>query len=152
MTPEDLQTIPIPEDLFRYEPPLITVKDPAPSSPVSLTSPSKARGPGVRARGRGRRAVPDAPRPVLVSEAGEPQHIGNGVPCRFLNKRGGCARGAQCAFSHVARTRRTALEEELAKKNFGQSEEPLNFYRYLMGHTEIECMRAELAAARRAAS
>jgi len=115
MTPEDLQTIPIPEDLFAYEPPPTVVKDSAPSSPaLSL----RGRGQGVRARGRGAPTTP-----VSVPDADESGHVGNGVPCRFLNKRGGCARGAQCTFSHVAITpkaRRTALEEELAKKTLGE--------------------------------
>jgi hypothetical protein len=118
MTPEDLQTIPIPEDLFAYEPPPTVVKDSAPSSPaLSL----RGRGQGVRARGRGRGAAPTTP--VSVPDADESGHVGNSVPCRFLNKRGGCARGAQCTFSHVAitpRARRTALEEELAKKTLGE--------------------------------
>jgi len=134
MTPEDLQTIPIPEDLFRYEPPVTAVKDSATSSPA-LNAPSpRARG---RAQWHRRGPTLDVSGPVSAPEAGESEHIGNGVPCRYLHKRGGCARGAQCGFSHMAtpRARHTALEEELAKKNL-----------------EIEHMRAELAAAKARAS
>jgi hypothetical protein len=119
MTPEDLQTIPIPEDLFRYEPPVTAIKDPAPSSPAPSL---RARGRILGSRGGGQGAMRNASGHPSVPEADSSDHIGNGVPCRFINKRGGCARGAQCAFSHVAtpRLRRTVLEEELAKRELGE--------------------------------
>lgn len=122
MTPEDLQTIPIPEDLFQYEPPVPTVKYADTPSPALNASSLKVRERGVRARGIERSAKRDTPGPASISEASDPEHLGNGIMCRFLNKRGGCARGTQCAFSHVTtpRARRTDLEEELAKKNLGE--------------------------------
>jgi hypothetical protein len=100
-------TIPIPGGLFQYEPPAAAVG----ASPPGLIPPSlEARRQGVQTRGRGR---------ITISES---KHIGNRIPCRFLNKCGGCARGVQCAFLHMATTRpqRTALEEELAKKKVGE--------------------------------
>jgi hypothetical protein len=124
MTPEDLQTIPIPEDLFPYEPPA-AVKDSVPSSPASPAPSLRARGQIVGQRRRGQGVVRDASGHASPSETDESGH--NGIPCRFFNKRGGCARGLQCAFSHVAtpRIRRTALEEELAKKNLGEWQKSL---------------------------
>jgi hypothetical protein len=126
MTPEDLQTIPIPEDLFSYEAPTTVIKDSVSSSPTSNAPALRARGQivGQRGRGRGQGVVRDASVHASPSETDE---SGHGTPCRFFNKRGGCARGLQCAFSHVAtpRIRRTALEEELAKKNLGEWEKSL---------------------------
>jgi hypothetical protein len=115
MTPEDLQTIAIPEDLFRYEPP--------PNQDSLLSSPiSNATTVGGPIRGRGGRRIGRDFASGL--EASESNHVGNGVPCRFLSKRSGCARGTQCAFSHASvhrgrPIRSTVLEEELARKNLG---------------------------------
>lgn len=153
MTPEDLQTIPIPEDLFRYEPPVAAVKELVPVSPVS-NAPQTGRGKGARTQGRGRGAMREVPAHASGYEADESDHVGSIVPCRFFNKRGGCARGAQCAFSHVVQTpaaRRTALEEELARKDLGERQKVL-LTMWPDGDVEIERMRVELAAARAGAS
>ena len=114
MTPEDLHTIAIPEDLFQYEPPISAIQDSILVSPPTPNTPSfglkRGRGSGIRGE------------PTSALNASESSHIGNGIPCRFLPKRGGCARGARCAFSHAAisSTRRTALEEELVRKDLGE--------------------------------
>lgn len=118
MTPEDLHTIIIPEDLFQYEPPISTNQDTLLFSHISNTTAATGRKRGRSGKPVGRDSAP-------ASEVSGSGHVGNGVPCRFLSKRGGCARGAQCAFSHAAMPRirplrYIALEEELAKKSLGQ--------------------------------
>lgn len=117
MTPEDLQTIAIPEDLFQYEPPMPNL-DSMLSSPIS-----NATTVGGPRRGRGGKRI--GRDPPSGSDTSESNHIGNGVPCRFLRKRGGCGKGAQCPFSHasmsrVRLTRTNVLEEELARKDLGK--------------------------------
>ena len=137
MTPEDFQSMPIPTDLFMYEPPATPAPPPAKtiapetlpptpaSSSASLRTPADA--PRVRGRGRGRGAmrsasIPYSP-PDVNSEAGRGK---SATVCRYFNMPKGCARGDSCGFAHIStgipksRTpRAAALEEELARKNLG---------------------------------
>lgn len=162
--------MPIPTDLFLYEPPVqpqpqiqtqpepqiqtqtqTILTDSFPPTPASSSPSLRTR------RGRGGGFPPSPALSNASSGFG-----GNGTrttPCRFFNTRG-CVRGAQCAFAHVPRPRgaRTALalEEELARKNLGRCLTmylPLSFMLFIwlrpfFDRTELERMRAELAAAR----
>lgn len=139
MTPEDLQTMPIPDDLFRYEPPkpssqeaVLVRATPSPSPSVAerrTAFPSRGRGPRRRDEPRNVPQSPATPSPSTTGD--ETPHRGNGVACRFffgLGMKKGCKRGNECAFSHVPvpprpshTARRNALEEELARKNLGRS-------------------------------
>lgn len=134
MTPEDFQSMPIPEDLFMYEPPATPALPPLTQSIVAETLPptpasssgslrTPAQAPRGRGRGRGRGDMRSASNPFshsdMSSESGQNR---NAAPCRFFNMSRGCARGSSCAFAHIPRSRvprETAMEEELARKNLG---------------------------------
>ena len=99
MTPEDLQTIVIPDDLFHYEPSQPSSQD---AMVVRATPLSLERSAAMQSR-RTTRAVPQppaTPSPSIPSD--ELSHHGNGVPCRYfgLGKKG-CKQGNQCMFSHM---------------------------------------------------
>ncbi|KII84274.1 hypothetical protein PLICRDRAFT_701857 [Plicaturopsis crispa FD-325 SS-3] len=142
MTPEDLQTCVIPDDLFRNEAPPKPIVEAAPASPISAATPTTVHSaPTTASRGRGRgrgRGGFASGRPFPAERSaddGGSEHVGNGIRCRYYS-RGQCARGSECAFSHAGSARaqnarpQTALEQELARKE-----------------NEIQRIRAQLAAA-----
>ena len=123
MTPEDLQTMVIPDDLFRYEPSQPSSQDAVfvratPSPGPSAVEKSTA----MPSRRLTAQAVPQSPAtPPPSTPSDELSHHGNGVRCRYLGMKKGCKRGNQCTFSHVPvpprpsrNARRNTLEEELA--------------------------------------
>ncbi|KAF7964556.1 hypothetical protein HWV62_5698, partial [Athelia sp. TMB] len=148
MTPEDFQSMPIPTDLFMYEPPTTPAPPPAKaiatetlpptpaSSSASLRTPADA--PRVRGRGRGRGAMRSASIPYSPPDVNsEANRSKSATVCRYFNMPKGCARGDSCSFAHISTgisksraPRAAALEEELARKNL-----------------ELERMRAEPAKA-----
>jgi hypothetical protein len=111
MTPENFQTVDIPDDLFRYEPPpppprQLPLQPQLPPSPTPTPSPKTETRRSVRGRGRARAppaangSEPSTASASAASPAPPVFHQGNGIPCRYF-RRGRCERGDECPFAHT---------------------------------------------------